>query len=49
MRGFVLFQAKLRLEMASQRDKQQALKDIESKDDEIEEMRSDYQKKVSLL
>eukprot|EP00794_Sanderia_malayensis_P013873 gene13873-15321_t len=42
----MLEQAKLRLEMASQRDKQQFQKDIDNKDDEIEEMRSDHQKKM---
>ncbi len=35
--------------MQSQRDKQQCQRDLENKDDEMEEMRSDYQKKVCRL
>ena len=40
------FQAKLKLEMSSQRDKQQFQKDLDAKDDEMEQMRSDQQRKV---
>ena len=44
---FVCFnQAKLRLEMAAEHDKHVAQKEMESKDEEIEQLRSNMQKKV---
>ncbi|XP_065055374.1 unconventional myosin-XVIIIa-like isoform X2 [Rhopilema esculentum] len=45
----MLEQAKLKLEMASQRDKQQFQKDLDSKDDEMEQMRADQQRKMRQL
>lgn len=42
----MLEQAKERLEMTSERTRQQHAKEMDSKEDEIEEMRSSYQKKV---
>ena len=44
---FVCFnQAKLRLEMAAEHDKHVAQKEMEAKDEEIEQLRSNMQKKV---
>ena len=39
-------QAKLRLEMAAEHDKHVAQKEMEAKDEEIEQLRSNMQKKV---
>ena len=43
---FCLFQAKLRLEMAAEHDKQMVHKELEAKDEEIEQFRFNMQKKV---
>lgn len=43
----LLFQAKLRLEMEMERLRQTHSKEIESKDDEVEEIRQSCSKKVS--
>ena len=45
---FIYFQAKLRLEMAAQHDKQIVHKDLEAKDEEMEQLRYNMQKKVNL-
>ena len=42
----VLEQTKLRLEMAAERDKKLVHKELEAKDDEVEEIRQTMQKKV---
>ena len=47
LRFFFCFnQAKLRLEMAAEHDKHVAQKEMEAKDEEIEQLRSNMQKKV---
>jgi myosin-18 len=43
----ILEQTKLRLEMAAERDKQLVHKELESKEEELEEVRYTMQKKVS--
>lgn len=43
---FCFNQAKLRLEMAAEHDKHVAQKEMETKDEEIEQLRSNMQKKV---
>lgn len=43
---FCLFQAKLRLEMAAEHNKNMVQKDLEAKDEEIEQFRFNMQKKV---
>ena len=43
---FCFNQAKLRLEMAAEHDKHVAQKEMEAKDEEIEQLRSNMQKKV---
>ena len=43
---FLLFQAKLRLEMAAEHDKHMVQKELEAKDEEIEQFRFNMQKKV---
>ena len=46
LRFFCFNQAKLRLEMAAEHDKHVAQKEMEAKDEEIEQLRSNMQKKV---
>lgn len=43
---FCFNQAKLRLEMAAEHDKHVAQKEMETKDEEMEQFRSNMQKKV---
>ena len=44
--SFLYEQTKLKLEMGSQRDKQQYERDIESRDEEIIQLKADHAKKV---
>lgn len=43
----ILEQAKLRLEMAAEREKVRVQKDLEAKDEEVEDIRQTMQKKVN--
>ena len=42
-----MFKAKLKIEMANQRDKQQFERDMEAKDEDIEHLKADSQRKVN--
>lgn len=44
-----MFKAKLRLEMAAEHDKHMVQKDLETKDEEMEQLRFNMQKKVNYM